>query len=78
MELINAKNARKTTDTVNTVHLESVLQNSIKEAIMKGHYHCYITFDNIYAAADAIAILKEKGYGYRQAVGNQFCYKIEW
>ena len=78
MELVNAKIAREITDKVNTKHIESIVQNSIKEAIDKGYYHCYITFDDMYAAIDAMTILKEKGYKYRQAVRDQLCYKIEW
>ena len=78
MELINAKKARETTNKVNGQYIESILQNSIKEAMVKGHYHCYITFGNIYVAFDAMAILKEKGYKYHQTAGNQLCYKIEW
>ena len=78
MELINAKKARDTTNKVNSEYIESILQKSIKEAIAKGHYHCYITFGNIYAVVDAMAILREKGYGYHQATEDRLCYKIEW
>lgn len=76
--LINAKKARYTTNKVNGECIESILQKPIKEAMEKGHYHCYITFGNIYAAIDAIAILKEKGYKYHQAAEDQLCYEIEW
>jgi len=78
MELIDAKKARYTTDKVNSECVESILQKSIKEAMAKGHYHCYITFGNIYAAIDAMAILREKGYGYCEAAADKLTYKIEW
>lgn len=78
MELIDAKKARYTTNKINSECIESVLQKSIEEAMAKGHYHCYITFGNIYTVIDAVAILREKGYGYRQAAEDRLCYKIEW
>lgn len=78
MELISAKKARETTNKVNGQYIESILQKSIKEAMVKGHYYCYITFGNIYAAFDAMMILKEKGYKYRQAAEDRLYYKIEW
>ena len=76
--LINAEKARATTDKINNECIESILQKSIEEAMAKGHYHCYITFGNIYAVFNAMAILREKGYKYDPATEEQFCYKIEW
>lgn len=76
--LINAEEARAVTYKINNKCLEAILEEAIKGAIAKGHFCCYITFGDIYAAVDAIAILKEKGYRYHQATEDQFCYKIEW
>lgn len=76
--LINAEEARTATNKINSECIEGILEKPIREAIAKGHFCCYITFGDIYAIVDAIAILKEKGYRYHQATDDQFCYKIEW
>lgn len=76
--LINAEEARATTNKINSEYIESILEESIKKAIAKGQFYCYITFGDIYAIFDAITILKENGYRYHQTTDDQFCYKIEW
>ena len=76
--MITAKEARAIAGKINSEYVELILEKSIKEAITKGYFYCYITFGDMYAAIDAMAILKEKGYKYRQAAGDQLCYKIEW
>lgn len=76
--LISAEKARVTTHKINDECIEAILDKPIREAIAKGHFCCYITFGDIYAVFEAIAILKEKGYRYHQVTGDQFCYKIEW
>jgi hypothetical protein len=76
--LINAKEARAATNKINSEYIESILEESIKEAIAKGHFYCYITFGDTYAAIEATAILKKRGYKYRRSAGDQLCYKIEW
>jgi hypothetical protein len=78
MELINAKKARDITNKVNSEYIESILQKSIEEAVIKGYFYCYITFGDTYAAVDAMTILKEKGYKYYRVTEDQLCYKIEW
>lgn len=57
--LINAEEARAATNKINSEYMESILEESIKEAIAKGHFYCYITFGDTYAILDAIAILKK-------------------
>lgn len=76
--LIKAEEARAATNKINSEYMESILEESIKEAIAKGHFYCYITFGDTYAILDAIAILKKMGYKYHQATDDLFCYKIEW
>lgn len=68
--LINAEEARAATHKINNEYIEGILEKPIREAITKGHYCCYITFGDIYAILDAIAILKEKGYKYHQATDD--------
>lgn len=36
--LINAEEARAATNKINNEYIESILEESIKEAIAKGHY----------------------------------------
>lgn len=76
--LINAEEARAATNKINSEYIEGILEKPIREAITKGHFYCYITFGDVYAAVEATAILKEKGYKYCRSAGNQHCYKIEW
>lgn len=76
--LINAEEARAATNKINSECIEAILDKPIREAITKGLFYCYITFGDTYAAVEATAILKEKGYKYRRSAGDQHCYKIGW
>lgn len=75
--LINAEEARAATDKINSEYIEAILEQAIKEAIEKGHYHCYVTFGDTYALIEATLILKEKGYAYEYST-DRLTLEIKW
>lgn len=75
--LISAEEARALTYKINDEYIEAILERPIREAIEKGHYHCYITFGDMYSLLEATLILKEKGYTYEYSTNN-LILEIKW
>lgn len=75
--LINAEEARAATYKINNEYIEAILEQAIREAIEKGHYHCYITFGDMYTLLQATLILKAKGYTYEYSIDN-LTLEIKW
>ncbi len=75
--LINAEEARAAINKINSEYIEAILERPIREAIEKGHYHCYIIFGDMYSLLEATLILKEKGYTYEYSTDN-LILEIKW
>lgn len=75
--LINAEEARAATNKINNEYIEALLEQAIREAIEKGHYHCYITFGDLYTLIEATFILKEKNYTYEYST-DKLTLEIHW
>ena len=75
--LISAEEARAATSKINNEYIEALLEQAIREAIEKGHYHCYITFGDLYTLLEATFILKEKNYTYEYST-DRLILEIHW